>query len=173
MEGYLLKGNDETIMLYRWFGWGVSIQLFAQPMKTHVPVSDKLKKIVGIGVECGTIKNILLRVVEGFGFELYKEWWTKSVNEFYKRLKKKTLDGFFWTKWLQQYVRQDVCIIFISENSLEKKYKERTKLFLSMIWNYIYCIRWQQHLEQKKCRETQQDWLNPFVSFSKRYWIKK
>lgn len=40
---YLKKqgGNDEKIMLYRWLVEEFRIQLFAQPMKTRVPVSDK------------------------------------------------------------------------------------------------------------------------------------
>ena len=41
MERLSVKGNDETIMPYRWLVEEFRIQLFAQPMKTRVPVSDK------------------------------------------------------------------------------------------------------------------------------------
>ena len=46
MERLSVKGNDETIMPYRWLVEEFRIQLFAQPMKTRVPVSDQsLKKL--------------------------------------------------------------------------------------------------------------------------------
>ncbi len=41
MERLSVKGNDEKIMPYRWLVEEFRIQLFAQPMKTRVPVSDK------------------------------------------------------------------------------------------------------------------------------------
>jgi len=41
MERLSVKGNDEKLMPYRWLVEEFRIQLFAQPMKTRVPVSDK------------------------------------------------------------------------------------------------------------------------------------